>query len=97
MNRLQRKVRLGMVGGGPGSNIGAPHRYAARFDERYTLVTAVFASDAERSRAFAATLDLAPDRRDGSCQEMAAAEAKRTDGIEAVNYTGYPMVRQERG
>ena len=84
MNSLQRKVRLGMVGGGPGSNIGATHRYAAHFDERYALVTGVFAAEAERSRAFAATLAIAPDRRYGSWQEMAAAEAHRPDGIEAV-------------
>ena len=45
----QRKVRLGMVGGGPGSNIGETHRYAARFDGRYELVTGVFASAAARS------------------------------------------------
>lgn len=63
MKPLQRKVRLSMVGGGPGSNIGATHRYAAHFDERYALVTGVFASDAERSRAFATTLEIAPDRR----------------------------------
>lgn len=82
--QAQRKVRLGMVGGGPGSTIGATHRYAAHFDERYSLVTGVFATAAERSRAFAATLDIAPDRRYGSWQEMATAEANRADGIEAV-------------
>ena len=83
-NQAQRKVRLGMVGGGPGSNIGATHRYAAHFDERYRLVTGVFASTPERSQAFAATLDIAPDRRYGCWQEMAEAEAKRPDGMEAV-------------
>jgi predicted dehydrogenase len=80
-----RKVRLGMVGGGPGSNIGETHRHAARFDNRYSLVSGVFASDANRSRDFAATLDIAPDRRYDSWQEMAGQEAKRKDGIEAVS------------
>jgi hypothetical protein len=55
-----------MVGGGAGSNIGETHRYAARFDGRYELVTGVFASSAERSRDFAATLDIAPERRYGT-------------------------------
>ena len=41
-----RPLRLGMVGGGPGSNIGATHRQAARLDGRYELVAGVFASDA---------------------------------------------------
>jgi predicted dehydrogenase len=84
-NRPQRKVRLGIVGGGPGSNIGETHRYAARLDDRYALVTGVFASDAQRSRDFATTLDIAPDRRYGSWQEMAEREAQREDGIEVVS------------
>src|SRR6266567_8045874 len=84
-NQPQRKVRLGVVGGGPGSNIGETHRYAARLDDRYALVTGVFASDAQRSRDFAATLDIAPDRRYGSWQEMAEQEAQREAGLEVVS------------
>jgi predicted dehydrogenase len=81
---LHRPLRLGMVGGGPGSNIGETHRQAARLDGRYDLVTGVFASDVERSRAFAATLGIASDRRYGAWHEMAAQEAQRSDGIEVV-------------
>ena len=80
-----RPLRLGMVGGGPGSNIGATHRQAARLDRRYALAAGVFATDPARSREFAAGLDIAPDRRYGSWQEMAAAEAQRADGIEVVS------------
>ena len=79
-----RPLRLGMVGGGPGSNIGATHRQAARLDGRYDLVAGVFASDAARSRAFAATLGIAPERRYATWHEMAAQEAQRSDGIEVV-------------
>ncbi len=81
----RRKIRLAMVGGGPGSNIGETHRYAARYHERFALVAGVFASDAQRSRDFAAALDIAPDRRYGSWQEMAEQEARRDDGIETVS------------
>lgn len=81
----KRKLRLGVVGGGPGSNIGETHRYAARFDDRYTLVAGVFTSNADRSRDFAATLDIALDRRYGSWKEMAEQEAKREDGMEVVS------------
>jgi len=84
-NQPQRKVRLGMVGGGLGSNIGETHRYAARLDDRYALVAGVFASDAERSRDFAAALDITPERRYSSWQEMAEQEARREDGIEVVS------------
>ncbi len=80
-----RRLRLGMVGGGPGSNIGETHRYAARFDNRYTLLTGVFASDADRSQNFAASLGIDLDRRYGSWQEMAQQEARREDGIEVVS------------
>lgn len=94
----QRKLRLGIVGGGPGANIGAAHRYAARFDDRYDLVAGVFASTAERSRDFAATLGVAPDRRYATWAEMAVAEAARDDGIDVVsiltpNNTHYPIAR----
>ena len=33
-----RRLRLGMVGGGRGSSIGATHRIAARLDDRFELV-----------------------------------------------------------
>lgn len=74
-----------MVGGGPGSNIGETHRYAARFDERYALVAGVFASDADRSRDFAAGLGIAPERRYANWAAMAETEARRADGIEVVS------------
>src|SRR5437588_10467374 len=80
--RAKRKVLLGVVGGGPGSNIGETHRYAARLDDRYALVTGVFASDADRSRDFAATLGIAPDRRYGTWQELVEQEAGRPDDLE---------------
>ena len=73
-----------MVGGGPGSNIGDTHRRAASFDGRYTLLAGVFASDPARSRAFAESLEIAPDRRYGSWEEMAQREAARKDGVEVV-------------
>jgi predicted dehydrogenase len=84
-NQPRRKVRLGVVGGGPGSNIGETHRYAARLDDRYALLTGVFTSDAQRSRDFAATLGIAPDRCYGSWQEMGEQEARREDGLEVVS------------
>lgn len=78
-HQAYRPLRLGMVGGGPGSHIGETHRQAARLDRRYELVAGVFSSDGERSRAFAATLGIAPERRYASWQEMAVQEAQRED------------------
>jgi predicted dehydrogenase len=73
-----------MVGGGEGAFIGAVHRLAARIDGRYEFAAGALSSTAERSRASAAALGLDPDRAYGSFGEMAAAEAARDDGIEAV-------------
>lgn len=83
--QTHRPLRLGIVGGGPGSNIGETHRQAARLDGRYELVAGVFATDPERSRAFAATLGIPADRRYTTWQEMAVQEALRDDGIEVVS------------
>jgi predicted dehydrogenase len=80
-----RRLRLGMVGGGPGGFIGAVHRIAARIDDRWELVAAALSSNPERSRAAARDLHIAPDRAYGSFAEMAAAEAKRPDRIDAVS------------
>jgi predicted dehydrogenase len=78
-----RRLRLGMVGGGPGGFIGAVHRIAARLDDRYELVAAALSSDAERSLSGAKELNIPRAYR--SFQEMAAAESKRAEGIVAVS------------
>lgn len=80
-----RRLRLGMVGGGPGGFIGAVHRIAARMDDRFELVAAALSSDAERSRKGAMELHIAPERAYGSFAEMATAEAARPDRIDAVS------------
>lgn len=79
----RRRLRLGMVGGGPGAFIGAVHRIAARLDDRYELVAAALSSDREKSLAGAKELNI--PRSYGSFQEMAASEAKLPDGIEVVS------------
>jgi predicted dehydrogenase len=79
----RRRLRLGMVGGGPGAFIGAVHRIAARLDDRYELVAAALSSDREKSLAGAKELNI--PRAYGSFQEMAAAESTLPDGIEAVS------------
>lgn len=81
---LGRRLRLGMVGGGAGSFIGPMHRMAARLDDRYELVAGALSSDPERARNSAAELAIPPDRAYADYTEMAAAEAARDDGVEAV-------------
>jgi predicted dehydrogenase len=77
-------IRYGMVGGGQGAFIGAVHRIAARIDGEFELVAGALSSSPERAKASAAELGLDPERSYGTFAEMAKAEAKRPDGIEAV-------------
>ncbi|MFY0680177.1 MAG: Gfo/Idh/MocA family oxidoreductase [Thalassovita sp.] len=78
------KLRLGMVGGGQGAFIGAVHRIAARIDGDWDLVAGALSSDAERAKASAAELGIAPERAYTDFNDMATAEAAREDGIDAV-------------
>ena len=50
ISTLGRRLRLAVIGGGPGSFIGAMHRQAARLDDRYELVAGVLSSNHERQR-----------------------------------------------
>jgi predicted dehydrogenase len=78
------RIRLGMVGGGQGAFIGAVHRLAARMDDHYEFVAGALSSDPKRAKASGEELGLAADRIYADFRDMAKAEAKRPDGIEAV-------------
>ncbi len=47
---MNRKLRMGMVGGGRGAFIGAVHRMAANLDGKIELVAGCFSSDPEKSK-----------------------------------------------
>ncbi len=55
---LGRKLRLGVLGGGPGSFIGPIHRAAALLDNRFEIVAGVLSSDPDRARAGAADIGI---------------------------------------
>ena len=84
IDMLGRRLRLAVVGGGPGSFIGAMHRTAARLDDRYELVAGVLSSDAERSRAAGAGIGIAADRAYADADELFTTEAARADGADVV-------------
>src|SRR6202043_2827071 len=95
---VRRRLRLGMVGGGPGAFIGAVHRIAARMDDRYELVAAALSADPEKSRSSAAGLHISQDRAYSNFEEMARAEAGRPDRIDAVsivtpNHFHFPVAK----
>ncbi len=73
---LNRKLRMGLVGGGQGAFIGRVHVTAAILDNRAVLTAGALSSDPARAKASAPDYDIPPERAYGSFQEMAAAEAK---------------------
>ena len=52
---LGRKIRYGMVGGGPGAFIGEVHRKAAALDGEIELVAGAFSSDDSASGLFSSS------------------------------------------
>ncbi|MBP6591366.1 MAG: Gfo/Idh/MocA family oxidoreductase, partial [Chitinophagaceae bacterium] len=72
---MNRKLRMGMIGGGPGAFIGAVHRIAANMDGAIELVCGAFSSDPEKSKQAGEMLGLDPARVYGSYREMIRAEA----------------------
>ncbi|UXM92078.1 Gfo/Idh/MocA family protein [Paenarthrobacter sp. JL.01a] len=79
-----RQLVAGMVGGGPGADIGKTHRYAMRLDGHYDLRAGIFGRDESNSRATAVELGVEPDRNYGDLHTMAEAEATREDGVDVV-------------
>ena len=71
---MNRKIRMGMVGGGPGAFIGAVHRMAAALDGHIELVCGAFSSDPAKSVLAGASLYLDPSRTYKSFEEMIAKE-----------------------
>ncbi len=97
---LNRKLRMGLVGGGQGSFIGRVHSIAACLDNRAVVVAGALSSDPARAKASAPDYDIAPDRAYGSYQEMIAAEKKRPDGdridfvaVTTPNHTHYEVAK----
>ncbi len=79
-----RKLRMGMVGGGPGAFIGPVHRMAAELDGRIELVAGAFSQSPERSRAAGESYRIDPARAYATYLEMMAAERERPDPIDFV-------------
>jgi len=77
---MDRKLRMGMVGGGIGAFIGAVHRTAALMDNQIELVCGCFSSNPEKSFASGKELFLPADRVYGSYKEMFEKEAQLPEG-----------------
>ena len=97
---LNRKLRMALVGGGPGSFIGRVHATAGVLDNRAALVAGCFSSDPERSKAAAPSYDVSPERAYGSVAELVEKESQlpedeRVDFVSVAtpNHTHFPIAK----
>lgn len=97
---MSRKLRMGMIGGGPDSFIGAVHRRAAALDGEIELVCGAFSSDPAKSAATGKSLYIPADRVYGNFNEMIIREkelplGERMDFVSIVtpNHVHYEPAR----
>ncbi|QDT10026.1 Gfo/Idh/MocA family protein [Stieleria marina] len=97
---LNRKLRMGLVGGGQGSFIGRVHSIAACLDNRAVVTAGALSSNPERSKASAPDYDIHESRAYGSYEAMFDAESKLPDGeridfvsVTTPNHTHYEIAR----
>lgn len=77
---INRKLRMGMVGGGSDAFIGAIHRLAALMDNQIELVCGCFSSDPEISVASGKSYFLPADRIYKTYREMFEKEISLPEG-----------------
>ncbi len=78
--KLDRKLRMGLIGGGPGAFIGEVHRKASRLDGEIELVAGAFDIDPKKSQDTGKNLALNPRRVYNTYQEMIKAESMLPPG-----------------
>ena len=76
---MARKLRMGLIGGGPGSFIGRVHRIAAELDGEAQLVCGAFSRSAEKSREAGESYHVDPSRAYASYTEMIEREKALPD------------------
>ncbi|MHC4741281.1 MAG: Gfo/Idh/MocA family protein [Planctomycetota bacterium] len=78
--KLNRKLNMGMIGGGPGAFIGEVHRKAARMDGQIQLVSGAFDINPRKSKQQGRELMLPSKRAYRNYEEMIEKELKLPDG-----------------
>ena len=78
--QFDRTLKMGMVGGGPGSFIGEVHRKAVRMDGGIEIVAGAFSRDPQKSQETGRELYLKVGRTYGSYEEMIEHERQLPEG-----------------
>ncbi len=77
---LDRKLKMGMVGGGDDAFIGSVHRSAALMDGKVDFVAGALSANPEKAKASARGLFLPEERSYGAWEEMLEQELKLPQG-----------------
>ena len=98
--KLNRKLKMGMIGGGPGAFIGDVHRKASRLDGGIELVAGAFDINPKKSKQMGRELLLDRKRVYGTYQQMIEGELKLPEGeridfvtITTPNNWHFPIAR----
>jgi len=98
--KLNRKLKMGMIGGGPGAFIGEVHRKASSLDHNIELVAGAFDINPKKSRQMGRELLLDRKRVYGTYQQMIEGELKLPEGeridfvaITTPNNWHFPIAR----
>jgi predicted dehydrogenase len=78
---MKKKIRMGMIGGGRGSFIGAVHRIAANLDGQIELVCGCFSASPENSLESGRDLFLPDHRIYGNWHEMIEKESTLPEDV----------------
>jgi len=97
---LNRKLRMGLIGGGQGAFIGRVHSIAATLDNRAELVAGALSSDPAKAKASAPDYDIKAERAYGSAKEMIQQElqlpvGQRVDFVSVAtpNHTHFDIAK----
>ncbi len=97
---LNRKLKMGMVGGGRDAFIGAVHRKAALMDGKIDFIAGALSSDPEKAKASARDILISEERSYGTWQEMVDKESNlpendRIDFVSIVtpNFMHFPIAK----
>jgi predicted dehydrogenase len=98
--QLNRKLKMGMVGGGRDAFIGAVHRNAALMDGKVEFMAGALSSDSDKAKASARDLLISEERSYSTWQEMLDQESRRPEGdridfvsIVTPNFMHFPIAK----
>ena len=90
-----KRLKLGIIGGGPGSWIGHVHRIASRFDDKYEIVAGVFSRNYQINQSFGTKIGIKKSRCYKNYKDLCYFEKKIKNGIDVVAIMTPPGSHQE--